>query len=135
MKLSIIVFLSLLAGMMISSFEYAGKKKIRVESGIEWSKSEYNFGRILRNHAVSVAFEFKNPSMVPLFIMSVEPSCGCTVANYPKEPIKAGQKAEIKITFDAKDTGHFKKSIAVISNASQSPSILYITGEVVDRLE
>ena len=124
-----LIYISLV-GMVLCSFNTSENLNKKVTSSIEWLNTEYDFGKIKKNNPVSVEFEFKNPSMIPLVILSVEPSCGCTVAEFPKEPMKSGQKGKIKVTYDAKDLGHFKKSITVNSNASQSPSILYISGEV-----
>jgi hypothetical protein len=106
----------------------------KVASGIEWEKTEHDFGKIEQKKLVTATFQFRNPSMVPLIITAVEPSCGCTIAEYPKEPVRPGKSATISVTYDSETTGYFKKSITVLSNAAQSPSIVYIKGEVVNQL-
>jgi hypothetical protein len=89
----------------------------------------------VKNKPVTAVFEFNNPSMVPLIINKVEPQCGCTVANYPKEPIKPGKSAKISVSYNAKNIGYFKKSVIVSSNAEDAVTNLIIKGEVVDSLE
>lgn len=100
------------------------------KASIEWKSMEHDFGEIEKGKAVSAEFELKNNSMVPLIITSVRPSCGCTVANYPKEPVKPNEKAKISVTYDAKSPGFFTKSIKVRSNAEEELMTLYIKGVV-----
>jgi LEA14-like dessication related protein len=98
---------------------------------IEWKNTTMDFGQIAQNKPIVVKFEFQNPGMVPLVITSVKPSCGCTVADYPKQPIPSGGEGTVSVTFDAKSSGHFSKSIAVHTNTSEKITNLFIKGEVV----
>jgi hypothetical protein len=102
-----------------------------VASGIEWKSTTVDFGKIPKDKPVVAEFSFRNPSMVPLIIQSVKPSCGCTVADYPKEPVSPQKTAVIRITFDAKSSGYFQKSVTVSSNAGEGSETLIIKGEVV----
>ncbi len=103
------------------------------KASIEWEKTSYDFGKIVKNTPATVEFEFKNKSMVPLVISSVKPSCGCTVADYPKEPVQPGKSSKITVNYNAGSTGHFTKSIIVSSNASEGETKLIIQGEVIDN--
>jgi hypothetical protein len=71
--------------------------------------------------------------MVPLIINSVRPSCGCTVADYPKEPIAPGKSGKINVTYNAASSGSFTKSITVTTNAAEANTALIIKGEVVAK--
>jgi hypothetical protein len=102
-------------------------------SGIEWNSTTVDFGKIEQGKPVSAEFEFKNPTMVPLIINSVRPTCGCTVADYPKEPILPGQSGKIAITFNAAAGGAFTKAIIVTSNATEGNTNLIIKGEVLAK--
>ncbi len=124
-----------LTGMLILSFSTQKDDEDGVSAVIEWKSTEYDFGKILKDKPVSAAFEFKNPSMVPLIINNVQPQCGCTIANYPKEPIKPGKSAKISVSYNAKNIGYFKKSIIVNSNAKDGITTLIIKGEVVTSLD
>jgi len=104
-------------------------------SSIEWIKTEHDFGKIKQNIPVTAEFEFKNNSMIPLVIVSVEPQCGCTVADYPKEPVKYDKKGVISVLFDAGNTGYFQKSVSVLTNTEQGTATLIIKGEVVTSSE
>ncbi len=78
-------------------------------------------------------FTFTNTSMVPLLINSVSTSCGCTVADYPKEPVLPGKTAVISATFNAAAAGPFQKSVLVSTNATEGRSTLILKGEVVTQ--
>lgn len=101
-----------------------------VSSSVEWTVTTYDFGKIQQGKQVSAEFEFTNSSMIPLIITSVQPSCGCTVADYPKEPVQPGTGGKIVVTFNAASSGTFQKSILVNSNATEGYQTLIIKGEV-----
>ncbi len=102
-------------------------------SGISWKSNTIDLGKIEQGKPVTVEFEFTNPSMVPLIIMSVRPSCGCTAADYPKESIAPGKSGIIKITYNAASSGAFTKSISITTNATEANSALIIKGEVIAK--
>jgi hypothetical protein len=135
MKISRVSILFVLTSVLILSFSPGKKADNKVSANIKWKSTEHDFGRIVKNKPVTAVFEFNNPSMVPLIINKVEPQCGCTVANYPKEPIKPGKSAKISVSYNAKNIGYFKKSVIVSSNAEDAVTNLIIKGEVVDSLE
>lgn len=98
---------------------------------IEWDEMSYDFGEIPFNEPIQVDFSFKNPGMVPLIISEVKTSCGCTVADFPKQPISSGAKGTITVTFDAKSPGYFSKTVTVYSNSQEGLTELFIKGVVV----
>jgi len=75
-------------------------------------------------------FKFKNTGKEPLIISQAQGSCGCTVPTWPKEPIKPGASASIKVTYDTKRTGNFEKTVTITSNAKNSPKVIRIKGNV-----
>ena len=92
---------------------------------------EYNFGTINQGDAVNHDFTFTNTGKGPLMISDARGSCGCTVPDYPKQPIKKGEKAVIKVTFNsAGKSGMQDKTITINSNAKNSPHVLHIKGTV-----
>ncbi|MBN2480236.1 MAG: DUF1573 domain-containing protein [Bacteroidales bacterium] len=101
-----------------------------VASSIEWTATTFDFGKIDQGQPVTAEFEFRNTSMVPLIINSVQPSCGCTVADYPKEPIQPGKSGKIAVTFNAASKGAFQKSVLISTNATEGRASLIIKGEV-----
>ena len=106
-------------------FSFSGPK-----AAIEWTFTDYDFGTIDKGKPVTVDFEFKNPGMVPLVIANVKSSCGCTVPEYSKQPIAPGATGMVKVTYDAKMSGHFSKTITVSTNTDDGVTLLYIKGIV-----
>ena len=76
-------------------------------------------------------FLFTNTGKEPLIISKAKGSCGCTVPNWPKEPIMPGETGTIKVNYDEKRVGSFNKSITITSNARNSVKVLKIKGKVV----
>lgn len=99
-------------------------------AAIEWEATEHDFGKVSKNEPVTYEFSFKNPSMLPLVIMNVKTSCGCTVPEYPRKPIMAGGEGTITVTYDAKVSGYFSKTVTVFTNTADKFTELYIKGEV-----
>ncbi len=92
-----------------------------------------DYGTIEQNSDGKRVFNFTNEGDAPLVITNVRPSCGCTVANYTKEPIQPGASGQIEVGYDTKRLGAFNKSITVTSNAEESRKILRIKGVVVAK--
>lgn len=97
----------------------------------KWSKKVHNFGKIKQNNPVKTAFEFTNGGSSPLIITNVQTSCGCTVPEYPKEPVLPGQTKKIKVRYNAAALGTFSKTITITSNSENPTTVLFIKGEVI----
>lgn len=103
------------------------------EAEIKFEKTSHNFGSFPETEKVTCTFKFTNTGDNLLVIHQAIASCGCTVPQYPKQPIKPGESGEIKVTYDGsgKFPGHFKKSITLRTNAKQEIVRLYIEGDMV----
>jgi hypothetical protein len=92
---------------------------------------EYNFGTIKQGDKINRDFDFTNVGKEPIIISEAHGSCGCTVPQWPKEPIAKGQKATIKVTFNsAGKMGQQDKTVTINSNAKNSPIVLHLKGNV-----
>ena len=69
-------------------------------AAIKFEKDEYNFGTIKQGDKVEYTFMFTNTGKEPLIISEAHGSCGCTVPEWPKQPIKKGEKGEVKVNFN-----------------------------------
>ncbi len=98
---------------------------------IEADKTAIDVGRTGYQMPVTATFEFKNKSYKHLKISEVRPDCHCTSIEYPKEEIGAGAKFQIKMTYDARQLGHFDHQAAIFSNASKKPLYIRIKGLVL----
>jgi hypothetical protein len=97
----------------------------------KFEKETYDFGKIPQGKPVTAELKFTNTGEEPLIISAVEPTCGCTVADYTKTPVKKGASGSIKLTYNAAAPGAFNKAVTVKSNARTPVKYLYIKGEVV----
>ncbi|ATP55209.1 hypothetical protein CPT03_01390 [Pedobacter ginsengisoli] len=98
---------------------------------LTFETSNYYFGKIEKGEKVSYSFKFRNTGKMPLIIKEAIATCGCTVPEVPKEPIKPGQAGELNVVFNsAGKTGRQDKIVSVRSNALNSAIELHLTGEI-----
>lgn len=124
--------LLLLAAVFAASV-FTAKAQTTPESGakIEFAKEVHDYGTIKYGANGTCTFDFKNTGNAPLIISRAQGSCGCTVPEWPKEPIAPGKKGVISVKYDTKRTGPFNKSVTLTSNAVNEPSkTIYIKGTV-----
>lgn len=104
--------------------------KAHPEKTLSWETMTYDFGLMEQAKAQSATFKFQNTTDDLVFIKSVKPSCGCTVAEYTRTAVAPGDWAEIKANYNAATPGHFRKTILVTTSFSDQVVELTITGEV-----
>jgi hypothetical protein len=95
-----------------------------------WNETTHDFGKIAQNNPASVTFTVKNDGKGPLIITAARSSCGCTIAEYTKEPIKPGDSGIVKATYNAAHAGPFTKSVTVTYDGIADPDMLTIKGVV-----
>jgi len=93
------------------------KKAPKKRAKIHFTEEVFDYGFIMQGDTVQHDFYFKNVGNDDLVIKRVEPSCGCTVPIYPKEPIAPGEDGKIAVTFkSAGKLGRQVPSIKVFTN-------------------
>jgi hypothetical protein len=98
---------------------------------IEFSKETHDYGEVAYGGNGTCTFEFKNTGNAPLIISNARGSCGCTVPEWPKDPIAPGKSGVITVKYDTKRTGAINKSVTITSNAVNEPTkIVRIKGNV-----
>jgi len=96
----------------------------------KFDKDQFDFGTIPQGTPVTHDFAFTNTGKEPLIISNAQASCGCTVPNWPKDPVLPGKASKITVTYNAAHAGEFTKSITITSNAKTPMSVIYIKGTV-----
>ena len=127
MKKILVLTMLLFCGMSVSLAQKPAE--------IKFDKLTHNFGTFSEKEpVVSCTFTFTNVGESPLIINQAVASCGCTVPEYTKTPIKPGESGEIKVTYNGtgKFPGHFKKAITVRTNGAVEMTRLYIEGEMTE---
>jgi hypothetical protein len=94
----------------------------------------HDFGQIQDGIKVEHFFEFENTGEAPLIISKAEGSCGCTVPDWPREPIQPGQKGRIRVEFDSTNrAGRQDKQVKLYANTVPNQKVLQITSEVISK--
>ncbi len=102
---------------------------------IKFERTTIDMGTFSMDNPVQkCTFKFTNVGDAKLVINTVHASCGCTVADYPKDFIAPGASGEITVTYNGtgKMPGPFKKSIQVFSNSKEDLTRLFIQGQMTD---
>lgn len=99
---------------------------------IEINNDSFDFGEIEQNKSINVEFLLKNVGDAPLLIRTAKGSCGCTVPEWPREAIQAGEDAIIKVVFNSgKKKGKQNKTVTLVTNAIPSVKVLTIKGMIL----
>jgi hypothetical protein len=101
---------------------------------IKFEKETHDYGTIKNGADGTCEFEFENTGKEPFVISNARGSCGCTVPEWPKEPIAPGKKGVIKVSYDTKRSGAINKNVTLtVQNAGKDKTgtkVLYIKGNV-----
>ena len=105
-----------------------------IQNGAEitFKETNHDFGSIPFNGNGSYEFVFVNTGTEPLILTQPKSSCGCTVPEWPKQPILPGESNVIKVTYkNTNRPGAFNKYVTVFSNAAVNKEVkLHIKGTV-----
>ena len=95
-----------------------------------FEKPNVDLGNIKLNDITNHKFFYKSTKKQPLKIEKVLPDCACTIINYSKELISLEDSGFIEVTYEPYKSGHFVKSITVITNSTPKKIELSIKGFV-----
>ena len=99
---------------------------------IKFEEEVFDFGRITQGEKVSHAFRFKNVGKTNLIISGASGSCGCTVPEYPKEPIAPGAEGTINVVFSSEGkSGLQEKTVTVVTNCEPATRVIRIKTEII----
>jgi len=133
-KVLTIISVTVLAA-TISCSQSNTSKNNKKAAGISFAETEHDFGKIEQGSEAKFAFVFKNTGKETLVISNVQTSCGCTIPEWTREPVKKNKSGVINVTYNTHVTGNFTKAIHVYSNATDSLVTLKIKGTVVAKSE
>ncbi len=103
---------------------------------IVFTEEMHDFGDITEGSKQEHLFSFKNTSKVPLVITSATGSCGCTVPEWPRNPIAPGESGEIKVSFDSTGrSGRQDKQVTIEANTVPRTTVIKITSNVLPKTE
>lgn len=102
---------------------------------VTFNKKEHDFGTIEEGKIVTTNFIITNSGNKDLIIENATASCGCTVPEFPRQPIKPGKSGKIKVSFDSTGKpGQQQKSVTVTANIPNGSEILNIKTNVNPKI-
>jgi hypothetical protein len=111
-----------------SATAFAQKK---VDDVAKFTTETINFGKIKQGVPTKGVFTITNVSNQPIIIEQANPTCGCTISDFTKEPIAAGKTGVINATFNAANVGHFDKHLTVKFAGIDEMKSITFTGDVI----
>ena len=119
------------------NLEVAKERDYKLNEGaaaITFSKTEHDFGVINEGDIVETTFSFKNTGKSELIITNAVGSCGCTVPEWPKEPIAAGESGLIKVKFNSQGKPNKQsKTITLTTNTANGKETVLVKAEVTPK--
>lgn len=92
---------------------------------------EHDFGKVIQGEKLTYSFKFVNSGKTDMLISQASGSCGCTVAEFPQEPITPGKDGIISVTLDTEGKkGPLHKTVTIYANTYPSETILHIKAMV-----
>lgn len=98
---------------------------------IKFETTKHDFSMMVQGEKLEYTFKFTNTGGSDLIISSASSTCGCTIADWTKSPVKPGEQGRINVVFNsAGKSGTISKPIHVLTNAQPNTVDLEITAEV-----
>jgi len=96
-----------------------------------FTQESHDFGEINEGDVAEHDFTFKNTGNAPLIITNAQGSCGCTVPQWPREPIAPGEEGLIKVSFNSNGkVGSQTKTVTLNANTVPNTKVLKISALV-----
>ncbi len=101
------------------------------KTSLKFGTMAHDFGKVKQNTENKYIFKFTNTGTQPLVISSAVGSCGCTVPEYPKEPIAPGKEGEIKVVYSpGTQEGKQQKKVTITANTEPKQTEINISADV-----
>lgn len=97
---------------------------------MSFKEEQFDFGEIDQGTHVEHVFTFTNTGDAPLVITNASSSCGCTIPQYPREPVAPGEEGELLVKFDGSGRGTVSKNITLTTNTEKGMERLRIRATV-----
>ncbi len=100
-------------------------------TSIQFAEMEHDFGSIDQDTKNTKIFIFTNTGNEPLIISDAKGSCGCTVPNYPRNPIAPGETGEIEVVYSpGKQVNQQTKTVSITANTEPATTVLRVKANV-----
>ncbi len=124
------------ANLIESSSSANNPKGNKDQPVLTFEHDHWDFKNMIEGEVVEHDFTFKNTGGKALLISDVQASCGCTIPEWPRQPIRPGEEGKIKIRFNSNGKADLvEKHVTIISNASEVKKELYFKAFVKKKAE
>lgn len=98
---------------------------------ITFTETEFDFGTVAEGEKVKHVYKFKNTGSEPLILSNAVGSCGCTVPQWPREPIAPGATGEVLVEFNSQGkAGDRNQKVTVTANTNPAQTFISLKGKV-----
>lgn len=133
------LFISLCIGLQAQNMPYEGIAPTPITetpptgpiTEIGFTETTFDFGTVEEGTIVTHVYTFTNTGQEPLVLADVKGSCGCTIPQWPREPLAPGETASITVEFNSKNKmGKRNQRVTITANTNPPQSFIYLTGEI-----
>lgn len=104
------------------------------EPKVQFDTMYHDFGTLIEGEQAAFTFKYKNTGTADLIIKDAYSTCGCTVPDYSKKPIKPGAYGKIEVLFNSSGKkGLQYKRVTLKLNTKIAEKNLSIKANVVTK--
>ena len=101
---------------------------------ITYAEPEFDFGEVKEGAVVEHQFKFTNTGKVPLTILNARSSCGCTIPEWPHDPVPPGGTGVITAKFNTEGKiREQKKTVYITANTYPNETKVLLKGMVLSQ--
>ena len=101
---------------------------------IAFAEEHFDFGEVVEGEVVTHVYHFENVGKQPLVISNARSTCGCTVPDWPKDPIAPGEKGEIEVRFNTSGKRNTqRKPVTITANTYPATTQVMLEGKVLPK--
>ena len=103
-------------------------------TAMSFDDNVFNFGTVTEGEKVKHTYAFKNTGSEPLILSNAVGSCGCTVPEWPREPIAPGASGEVTVQFNSQGKpGERDQKVTITANTVPAQTFLSLQGTVESK--
>ena len=132
-QFTLLLLIALFTSACSSSNNNEGKATVDKATApvMTFAKESHDFGQVNEGDKIVFDFFFTNTGKSALIISSATATCGCTVPEYPKQPLAPGKTGIIHVVFNsAGKSGMQNKIITLTTNTFKGNEELHLVGNV-----
>jgi len=122
---------SVSTGLVTNPITASGKQADGGLPVMKFEQMKHDFGLVVQGEKVTYTYVFTNTGGSDLIISNCSSTCGCTISDWTKSPVKPGDQGKVEVVFNsAGRSGTNTKTVLVLSNCQPNTTELEFTAEV-----